>query len=676
MADVTVNIKGNASQLKEELNSVAKNAGDSTQTQQSQQNVDSRMIPKSESMIEEIKSRMEEHGVVLAKNSIDSINNIISEYESEIKEAIKNRITGEFDERRKKGSELIEEKAEEARKHYLEQVKTKYGEEEYNKFIADENKYSGLRLINSSSLYSILESISRKFDHLVEFDDEENSEINKKNEELKNAIDELKKFFEDEAEETESEKISYVGGLRAKQKELIQIRDSAETQEDAMAASKDLAKVNEELRNVLNGGAPKQDGDVEKKTAIGLGILHGGLGAINMVDSLQNGNFSGALMGGAMMTKNPYIIASGAIIGTFQKFADSVSQLYETLTPLASFRSTADGYRGGDASEYLNAILPTSKYKNLVDYNDFGMDTDEFSSEAVRRIKARGMTDDWFNQTIGQIALERNLAMDSGSLQRGSQYDRYGINVTDAISRMVTFLLGIQGSGVSLNDFTRVQEKYDIQQQLMASYMSRTDRPNYDVANSTLAAFSAVKGITQDSRIGSDIASFQNMIQNPMNDRMRALIYGSVADLFPETGGRMDLIDREIRNPENEGKIMQAVIERITKQFGGTDTQMGYFAFKSLLPGIAPDRLDEYISQFSKGDDTLAGSLLSEVYGRSGESYAKSDTNKDFWIQQASEFTTTWTKGKNEVITVLKSILSHMGGTSSFTPGPRRGGRE
>lgn len=673
MADVTINIKGNASQLKDELNSVANSGNASDSTTQTQNKQNESLVPSRDSMIEEIKSRMKEHGVVLAKNSLNSINDIILEYESEVKKDIRERISKTYNEKSESGSKFIDKRAEEAREKYLENVKRVYGEETYNEFLKNENEYSGYKLLNGGSLYDILDRISRKFDYLIDNSEAEENEISGREEELKGAIQELKKFFEDEAEENEPEKESYVGKLRARQKELIQIRDSAETQEDAMEASKDLAEVNEELRKVLNGGVSKQG---DEKTAVGLGILHGGLGAINMVDSLQNGNFSGALMGGAMMTKNPYVIAGGAIIATFQKFADSVSQLYETLTPLASFRSTADGYRGGDASEYLNALLPTSKYKDLVDYNDFGMDTDEFSSEAVRRIKARGMADDWFNQTISQIALERNLAMDSGSLQRGSQYDRYGINVTDAISRMVTFLSGIEGSGVSLNDFTRVQEKYDIQQQLMASYMSRTDRPDYDVANSTLAAFSAVKGITQDSRIGSDIASFQNMIQNPMNDRMRALIYGSVADLFPETGGRMDLIDREIRNPENEGKIMQAVIERITKQFGGTDTQMGYFAFKSLLPNVAPDRLDEYISQFSKGDDTLAGRLLSEVYGRSGESYAKSDTNKDFWIQQASEFTTTWTKGKNEVMTVLKSILSHMGGTSSYTPGPRKGGND
>lgn len=673
MADVTINIKGNASQLKDELNSVANSGNTSDSTTQTQNKQNESLVPSRDSMIEEIKNRMKDHGVILAKNSLNSINDIILEYESEVKKDIRERISKSYFEKSEKGSKFIDKRAEKAREEYLENVKKVYGDETYNKFLKNENEYSGYKLLGSGSLYDVLDRISRKFDYLIDNSEAEENEISGKEEELKGAIQELKKFFEDEAEENDPEKESYIGKLRARQKELIQIRDSAETQEDAMAASKDLAEVNEELRNVLNGGVSKKG---DEKTAIGLGILHGGLGAINMVDSLQNGNLSGALMGGALMTKNPYVIAGGAIIATFQEFADSVSQLYETLTPLASFRSTSDGYRGGDASEYLNAILPTSKYKNLVDYNDFGMDTDEFSSEAVRRIRARGMADDWFNQTISQIALERNLAMDSGSLQRGSQYDRYGINVTDAISRMVTFLSGIQGSGVSLNDFTRVQEKYDIQQQLMASYMSRTDRPNYDVANSTLAAFSAVKGITQDSRIGSDIASFQNMIQNPMNDRMRALIYGSVADLFPESGGRMDLIDREIRNPENEGKIMQAVIERITKQFGGTDTQMGYFAFKALLPNIAPDRLDEYISQFSKGDDTLSGRLLQDVYGRSGESYAKSDTNKDFWIQQASEFTTTWTKGKNEVMTILKSILSRMGGTSSFTPGPRRGGND
>ena len=225
-----------------------------------------------------------------------------------------------------------------------------------------------------------------------------------------------------------------------------------------------------------------------------------------------------------------------------------------------------------------------------------------------------------------------------------------------------------------MGDFTRVQEKYDIQQQIMGSYMNRADRPSYDVANANLAAFSAVQGITQDSRIGTDYQSFQNMIQQPMNERMRALIYSSVADLFPETGGRMDLIDRELRNPENEGKIMQSVIQRITQQFGGTDTQMGYFAFKSLLPDIAPDRLDQYISQFSD-TGTMAGSVLKGGIGNQGDFDRAGRQNMDSWAVQSTEFTTAWTKGKNEVVSVLNQILGKITGTTTMpTPNTTKKG--
>jgi hypothetical protein len=92
---------------------------------------------------------------------------------------------------------------------------------------------------------------------------------------------------------------------------------------------------------------------------------------------------------------------------------------------------------------------------------------------------------------------------------------------------------------------------------------------------------------------------------------MRALLFSTVQEMMPEMkdsqgnfydetdAGRMDLIDRAIRNPENEGKIMQAMIQKISEMYGGINTQMGYFAFKNLFPDISPDRLDQYVEQFS-----------------------------------------------------------------------------
>jgi hypothetical protein len=246
---------------------------------------------------------------------------------------------------------------------------------------------------------------------------------------------------------------------------------------------------------------------------------------------------------------------------------------------------------------------------------------------------------------------------------KGAQYDRYGITVTTALERMVAILSSIEESGVEATDFTRVQEKYDIQQQIMASFMTRQDKPDYDVANAILAAMSSVQGVTQDARIGSDYQAFQNAIQNPMNERMQALIYGTVADLFPDTAGRADLIDRAIRNPENEAKILEAVMNRLTEQFGGTDTQMGYFVFKNLFPNIAPDRLDEYIDHFNNG----GFASFYEYYTKGG-----GDPNKRDWtsawgnqaFKDATEMTAGWTRAVNDIKVLLTEIRDGITGTN------------
>ena len=295
------------------------------------------------------------------------------------------------------------------------------------------------------------------------------------------------------------------------------------------------------------------------------------------------------------------------------------------------------------------------------------MDRSEFASEAARRVKQRGIGDNFFEEIMKQIGLERNLALDSGALGAAGQYDRYGISSTDAISRLVTMLNAIKGSGVDYTDFTRVQEKFNIQQQIMSGYMSRSDKPNYDVANQSVAALSAVRGITQDARLGSDYAQFQNAIQNPANDRMRALIYGAVADIMPETAGRMDLIDRAIRNPENEGKIMQAVIQRVTAQFGGTDTQMGYFVLKNLFPNIAPDRLDSYIKDLSD-PNSQAGRILAR--GMSSDFKTVGDKNADIFAKQSGEFITGYTALLKDISETLKTIAGKITGTTWQPSGP------
>jgi len=659
MADVTVNIRGNASQLRNELDDVSRNpSGGGSGASGGSRGGSS--LPTNDRMIDDIRREMQQRGVVLVPGS-SSMTQIINQYGQSQKGVVNDAISERYDSRRadlqqrmSREYEAIDKQMEERRKSGLASLGANANDPFYRSILdqqIDQQREAEYKRVGS------------KFDaeenDLIE---EEKTERSKAEAELTSAIKELTEYFNRQSESGTSD--SYIGRLRAQQKALILERDSAETEVGAMDAGKRLADVNEQLRRALSGG-----GQVQGKPYYD-SMLQGSQGLMGMFSGLQSGDLSGTIMGGGsaiaglsgmgLKAALKFLGVVGLIAGA-GKMMVGAGESYENMSNLAALRATS-GLSGGDASRYLGDIIPDASMGGTK-ISDYGFKADEFGGEAARRIKARGTSEDWFAETLRQVGLERNLSLQQGSLQEGGRYDRYGTNVTDALMRMVSILSNIEGSGISMNDFTRVQEKYDIQQQLMGSYMNRADRPNYDVANQTLAAFSSVQGITQDSRIGTDIQSFQSMIQNPMNERMRALIYSSVSDLFPETGGRMDLIDRELRNPENEGKIMQAVIQRITSQFGGTDTQMGYFAFKSLLPDIAPDRLDEYTKQFTQGGQP--GSFLSGGITNQSATNEWAKINKDAYAIQSTEFLTAWTKGKAEVISKMNEIIGKMIGTTT-----------
>lgn len=659
MADVTVNIRGNASQLRNELDDVSRNpSGGGSGASGGSRGGSS--LPTNDRMIDDIRREMQQRGVVLVPGS-SSMTQIINQYGQSQKGVVNDAISERYDSRRadlqqrmSREYETIDKQMEERRKSGLASLGANANDPFYRSILdqqIDQQREAEYKRVGS------------KFDaeenDLIE---QEKNERSKAEAELTSAIKELTEYFNRQSESGTSD--SYIGRLRAQQKALILERDSAETEVGAMDAGKRLADVNEQLRRALSGG-----GQVQGKPYYD-SMLQGSQGLMGMFSGLQSGDLSGTIMGGGsaiaglsgmgLKAALKFLGVVGLIAGA-GKMMVGAGESYENMSNLAALRATS-GLSGGDASRYLGDIIPDASMGGTK-ISDYGFKADEFGGEAARRIKARGTSEDWFAETLRQVGLERNLSLQQGSLQEGGRYDRYGTNVTDALMRMVSILSNIEGSGISMNDFTRVQEKYDIQQQLMGSYMNRADRPNYDVANQTLAAFSSVQGITQDSRIGTDIQSFQSMIQNPMNERMRALIYSSVSDLFPETGGRMDLIDRELRNPENEGKIMQAVIQRITSQFGGTDTQMGYFAFKSLLPDIAPDRLDEYVNQFTQGGDPR--SFLSGDISNQGAINEWAKLNKDAYAIQSTEFLTAWSKGKAEVISKMNEIIGKMIGTTT-----------
>lgn len=660
MGNVTVEVIGNSS------------GGSAAPQPQPSTGSSSSMIPDNSRMIEDIRREMHSHGVLMVPGT-NNMSQLINQYGQNLRSDVNDRITDQFDSRRQ-----------DIRNKYI----AKFQEIDDNLEKQKQQRLAGSGTSVDPLLIAAIDQqqesaknqLYKKYGQMQDQEeaalDQEEAEARKTaDEELTKAIKELTDYFKRE-EKSGVDENSYIGKLRAQQRELIQQRESAKTEDEAAGYSRQLAEVNEKLREVLSGesrqgGGGRRFQDPVMQTTRGIQQLLGGLqggdiGSIIMGAGSTGVALSGAGMATAMKALGWIGLAAGAAKGLSNTAKD-----YESMSGLAALRSPSLGYSGSESMHYLNANLANMRYQGL-SFMDYGMDRTEFASEAARRAKQRGIGDNFFEETMKQIGLERNLALDSGALGAAGQYDRYGISSTDAISRLVTMLNGIRGSGVDYTDFTRVQEKFNIQQQIMSGYMNRSDKPNYDVANQSIAALSAVRGITQDARLGSDYAQFQNAIQNPANDRMRALIYGAVADIMPETAGRMDLIDRAIRNPENEGKIMQAVIQRVTAQFGGTDTQMGYFVLKNLFPNIAPDRLDSYIKDLSD-PNSQAGRILAR--GMREDFKTVGDKNADIFAKQSGEFVTGYTTLLKDISETLKTIAGKITGTTwqPRSPAPRAG---
>lgn len=632
--DVTVNIHGNAQPLRDELDNVANDTDQSTPTPGRQPD-DSRppVAPPSDRLVEDLRKIIIEQG---NNNYRERLNQVGAQQRVALEEEISRKYGQRREDTRARMQseyERIDRELEERRKEGLNNLGSRANDPFYQSILdqqIDTERERQYRRVGTM--------FDAEYDEIDQQEAQERIEAERElTEAIKRLTGEMENMDREGGQGSGSDPNSYINQLREQRRQLLLERDNAADEEGAAAAQGRLNAVDEQLRRVMDGGRSQQ--------GLGSRLSMGIMGAMGIGSAISSGDFSGALISGgslaAVMGANPYVAAALIASGAIGKASTFVSSGYDDLAGLAAFRSTAGGQGGKRGMGFLAHNLDGATAYGL-DPASLGLDQDEFYKQAVQRTRARGTGDDWYRETMAQIALERNLGLEENSLTKAGQYDRYGQNVTDAIARLTTVLSGIEGSGVTMGDFTRVQEKFDIQQQLMGSYMSRTDRPNYDVANNTLAAFSAT-GVTQDARMGTDIASFQNMIQNPMNERMKALIYGTVADIMPETGGRMDLIDRAIRDPENEGRIMQAVVQRIQQQFGGTDTTMGYFAFKALLPDIAPDRLDEYISSITSGD---AGSLLARGGARNqGQIEAQGDKNKVAWTQEAQELVSGMTQG-------------------------------
>lgn len=602
------------------------------------------IFPSNSRMIEDVRREMQQRGVLMVPGS-SSMSQIINQYGSNLKQQKVNEIKSDFNQRGQVIANIRDRELNELQK---------WGNKEYTRLYHlygdDEEK------VKKSQEYQELEdkyterkdAIKNKYDSgIITLKEEQDEEITEVDKELTRAVRDLTRYFEHEARGNVNED-SYINQLKKQREEAIFERDNAQDEETARDAAKRVNELNDKIKNVIDEGNNEEDEESVKKD-FGARILQMMSGVNQLASGITNRNVGSMITGAGGVITN-LIPMSDESQANAMKWISGLGMFGTLLSHSVDRENQMGGLaaviRKGEKLENVRYSL----YDELFNYQlredfpsifEMGLDETAFAKSAEHRISQRGIGG-WkgVEQAYYQEGLERALSLSSGALGQAGMFDRYGVNITDAISNLVVALERDRFSGVKRGDYARVDEYLRLQQGIMQSQLSFAGTPSYDYANSMISRFANFQNYTIDSRTGGDIQALQSMILNPQNDRQKAILYGVVEKMFPETRGRMDKIEQTLQDPDKMAKIEQGYIQDIQKRYGGFDTEMGYFAAKAALPGIgSAERLRSvWNGMLFDNYNIVKGDGIKDEYMRDIKGYTSditsSVTQLSEWVQK------------------------------------------
>ena len=227
MADVTVNIRGDASQLRNELDDVSRNPNNPSSTTPPPSGGGSgSAVPSNDRMIEDVRREMQQRGVLLVPGS-SSMTQIINQYGQATRGTVNDRITERYDARRddmrKRMSadyDAIEADIENKRQEGLRRLGPQANDPFYTSMLDQQLEQERDRQYRR---------IGSQYDQEEEqINQEEANERTQSETELTAAIRELTEYFNRQANQGGDAPDSYIGRLRAQQrarKELWQLQE-------------------------------------------------------------------------------------------------------------------------------------------------------------------------------------------------------------------------------------------------------------------------------------------------------------------------------------------------------------------------------------------------------------------------------------------------------------------
>lgn len=611
-------------------------------------------------LVEEVRRAIIAQGAVFVPGN-NTYKPILNQVEQTQRKRIDDEITSQYEERRagidKQRDSIIVTKIAEynaKREQELQGVTDKRRIQQIN------DKWDA---ISDAEIEKLVKPFDKQLDQL---DQEEQQERLAKQDELTQVMKELTDAINKSGTLNPD---SYLGQLRMQRQEAIFERDTADDEESAKEAAQRVRDIDQQIKDVTDGRVEERGIDWGARTIqtmLGFDQIARGIAGRDIGSVIMGGTQSLTSMFGASDETAAKALAWIKPIATVGTLLTQEGQRSDQMAGLAALlrgdKSFEEFYQNANPSgqNFYQALWnysagnenDTSSLINPYGIAAMGMDVPTFAQSAERRISQRMTAQDGVSEAYFQEALERVFSLNRGSLGEAGKYDRYGINITDAISSLVKQLETMRGSGVSRGNYVRVQEYLGAQQGMMEFYKRFADKPDYFLANADVAGAARIgardKRYTFDDRSVSDIQAIYKQLTNPMNDRLKYILYSTVEDEVKEyrgqtVAGRSDLIDRILHDPKYMSKIYPIYMQRLTDMYGGPNDGLGYWMVKGQLPDIPqPDRRDAmWEANLPGGIGTTMGAGevlridLGGYVGSQKEEYSKEVAHYDSDMTQA-----------------------------------------
>lgn len=470
---------------------------------------------------------------------------------------------------------------------------------------------------------------------------------------------------------------SYMGRLRLQRKELMGEMERAASQDDFVAARRRLQEFDQRQAAAGNGDL------FENMTNARLATSGAG-----MITSAASGNITGMGMGavgiGAALAGVPLVgIIVGAIVAAVGQAVVATTNRIEAMGDIASVRGIWGGNTGNAALRNATATVINARtqgaYGEEITRRQLGLEDAEFMNRALALMTTSGVLANWENRTFYSYANESQFNLREGSIAQASRYDRYGAESNEAIARLAYELERLNDQGVNTGiggdlGYIRMQERFDIQQQLMGRYYSVYNRPDYNVANATQAAYSAAMDprFIQDGRIGDVIAKLDSALGNPQSENMQAISFDALRNYGAEFGlDKMNNFQLQyvLSNPQsfglNETQINSMIIRRVADMAGIAEGDRGDMsalfaspAFMNIIRGILPNFSYDELAQTIPG---LASGETPRQYSRSRQTMREGATEAHYGMLQNVSDYSQFRTAIGKVISAAEEFTTQLG---------------